>query len=41
MTWWGYSGNAIRGERAIKILPLGFAGAEATTRRNLNQPKSL
>jgi hypothetical protein len=41
MTWWGYPGNAIRGERAIKILPLGFAGAETTTRRNLNQPKSL
>jgi hypothetical protein len=41
MTWWGYSGNAIRGERAIIIRPLGFAGAEATTTRNLNQPKSL
>jgi hypothetical protein len=41
MTWWGYPGNAIRGERAIKILPLGFAGAEATTRGNLNQAKSL
>jgi hypothetical protein len=41
MTWWGYPDNAIRGERAIKILPLGFDRAEATTRRNLNQPKSL